>query len=103
MSEFAVVSQAIDGRGRTWLSMWCVGCDDIHAVPVNCPDGWAWDGDEVRPTLTPSLLSMGGPNNVRCHSFITKGQWQYLRDCSHAQAGKTVAMPLATNFFEETE
>lgn len=31
--------------------------------------------------------------NTVCHSFVTDGQIQFLGDCTHALAGKTVPLP----------
>ena len=73
------------------------GC--FMALPVrkpgesHRPDGpqWEFDGNEDEPTLSPSVLSKckGGV----CHSFVRNGQVEFLSDCTHEFAGKTV--PLA--------
>ena len=34
-----------------------------------------------------------------CHSFIQNGQWQFLSDCAHALAGKTVPMEPLPDWF----
>lgn len=73
------------------LRLWCPGCDVWHD-PTIAPDRWAWDGDTVHPTLSPSLLVTGGPD-LRCHSFVRDGKWQFLSDCTHDLAGQTVPCP----------
>ena len=52
---------------------------------------WEFDGNEEAPTLSPSLLSRcrGGV----CHSFVRNGEFQFLSDCTHEHAGKSI--PLA--------
>ena len=67
---------------------YCVGCKCHHFVT----DKWIIKLDEA--TITPSVLThrANKPSERRCHSFITKGKIQYLQDCSHELAGKTVDM-----------
>lgn len=95
----------------------CPGCDSMHGVRVEAPatDLWGWNRDVDRPTFTPSLLvqcDMSEPpvtsENLEdwkrtpwvqtkvhkvCHSFITDGRIQFLSDCTHDLAGKTVDLP----------
>lgn len=82
--------------------------------------GWKFNGDYDRPTFQPSVLVRSGhyapgfrpgdncwctynadhpdeSNSLRfnceqCHSFVIGGQIQFLNDCSHALAGKTVPL-----------
>lgn len=57
---------------------------------------WTWNGSTDAPTLRPSVLTEGhsavsnGP--FRCHSWINDGAAQFLSDCSHELANKTVAL-----------
>lgn len=81
------------GRGQVpgWV-MWCPGCADYHSVS----DDWTFDGDTAAPTFSPSILVQYGRVS-RCHSFVQKGQWVFLADCTHTLAGQTVSMvPLPT-------
>lgn len=97
----------------------CPGCEEVHGVTVDTPDGWGWNGDLERPTFTPSLLLTSGhyidgwtgpdcwctyaekhPEHGavsfrcrRCHSFVTDGRIQFLSDSTHALAGQTVDLP----------
>jgi hypothetical protein len=64
---------------------WCAGCECAHGIDST----WSFNGDLVRPTITPSVLSQG---EVRCHSFVTDGKIRYLPDSEHALAGQTVDM-----------
>jgi hypothetical protein len=70
-----------------------------HVVPVApSPRAWGFNGDESRPTFTPSILvrqTMGDARPVVCHSFVREGRIQFLGDCTHALAGQTVDLPVA--------
>ena len=49
---------------------------------------WQWNGDCESPTIKPSVRQRCG--DILCHSFVTDGQVQFLGDCSHEHAGKTL-------------
>lgn len=88
----------------------CPGCGDNHTVPIPPhPRAWGFNGDLERPTLTPSLLVRSGHYGEAwkqgdpcwcgkdlgfscycCHSFVRDGRIEFLSDCTHALAGKTV-------------
>lgn len=83
------------------LWMWCPGCEDLHMVTTWRADGgaaWTWDGNQVSPTISPSILvheirkTDGSVYSPTCHSFVRAGRWQFLGDCGHALAGQTVDM-----------
>lgn len=90
------------------LTFRCPGCGDHHTVNT---DRWQWNGSLDRPTFSPSLLVQSGhyaPSHkagepcwcgtqygfycYRCHSFIRDGRIEFLSDCTHALAGKTVEL-----------
>lgn len=91
----------------------CPGCQLGHFLPVGPGPGprWGFNGSEERPTLTPSILARGTrrlteeevaiienggkvvPEPSVCHSFVTDGRIEFLNDCTHALAGKTVDLP----------
>lgn len=102
------------------LMFWCPGCECAHGIwtkdernPVTNA-AWDFNGDRVRPTISPSILVrckrditddehsriMAGetidiPDRI-CHSFVRDGQIQFLSDCTHSLAGKTVPLePIA--------
>lgn len=84
---------------------------------------WQFNGDVEKPTLSPSILARGGccyepdwhgderrrgtpdvcdkdkPDEDGismchvCHSFVREGRIEFLSDCTHALAGKTVTLP----------
>ena len=77
----------------------CPGCDQEHVIYAKNPSGveWSFNGDLDRPTFSPSLrlFRVKHPEKYCCHSFIRDGQIQYLNDCTHAMAGRTVDIPEA--------
>lgn len=89
------------GHSDAHVGFWCPGCDSCHVVRVLSQEGhpcWSFNGSDVAPTFTPSVL-VNGPGNHRhptvptCHSFVTDGRIQFLGDCTHAMAGQTVDLP----------
>jgi hypothetical protein len=57
---------------------------------------WTFDGNMDRPTISPSILVRHTDFNgkdVVCHSFVNNGMIQFLGDCSHEMAGKTLELP----------
>lgn len=101
----------LDKEGRyTGLWIECPGCDVGHHVvptdwlppgveraPESNRDGWHFNGDLERPTLSPSILVRceWGPERrpLICHSFVREGRIEFLADCTHALAGQTVDLP----------
>jgi len=98
------------------VMFWCPGCEGAHAVRVEGPGAWGFNGNADRPTFTPSVLVRSGhhvPGHTGdcwcsfeartgrkpsftcdvCHSFVTDGQIQFLGDCTHEMAGQTVPLP----------
>lgn len=81
----------------------CPGCGDPHVVPTQpSQNGWGFNGDFDRPTLTPSILvhphgALAEDGAVYqtplCHSFVRDGRIEFLGDCTHALAGQTVDLP----------
>jgi hypothetical protein len=69
---------------------WCPGCKENHAYTAG---RWQFNGDLERPTFTPSLLYGKDGRHKRCHLFMTDGKIQYLSDCDHELAGKTIDVP----------
>lgn len=92
-------------------------CGDVHALKGK----WTFNGDLEKPTFSPSVLVTSGhyvpkapkvsdaPESCwctyakehpdekvftcyRCHSFVKDGMVQFLGDCTHALAGKTVPL-----------
>jgi hypothetical protein len=95
--------------------IWTTKRNSLNAV-------WTFNGDMEKPTFAPSLLikstinppvdpatndfKRGADGNYLvdasgkllgwkasvCHSFIRDGQIEFLSDCTHAYAGKTIPM-----------
>ena len=102
----AVVEVLTMEGGGQMVTFECPGCGYNHGVTVGCKNAsgaqWTWNGDAVRPTLAPSILSRTGPwpkHHKRagqvdvCHSFVRDGQIEFLSDCTHSLAGQTVPLP----------
>lgn len=83
------------------LVFYCPGCKCDHGVPIPPHSkAWSWNGSVDKPTLSPSILVTyngldagkdDAPQAI-CHSFVKDGQIQFLSDCSHELAGKTVEL-----------
>ena len=89
-------------RARVWanrLQIRCPGCGEIKSLPLGGPEGWTFNGDLDRPTLSPSVLveaavtTDGKVLQPRCHSFIRDGRIEFLSDCTHALVGQVVDLP----------
>lgn len=94
----------------------CPGCGDTHTINGSPNHKWIFNGDVNRPTFSPSLLVRCGhyvdrhkegdscwctynkehPEKTapfkcyRCHSYVIDGKIQFLLDCTHDFAGKTL-------------
>lgn len=83
-------------REATYLEMNFPGPFAYRMLPVAMLDGshvpdrpfWTWNGDTEKPTLKPSVKTW--TDDEVCHSFVTDGRVQFLGDCTHEFAGKTV-------------
>lgn len=92
-----------------WM-IFCPACKRGH----NFDGRWTFNGNVEKPTFMPSMLVNRDrweppvtPENMDewerkpweqtkvtkiCHSFVTDGQIQFLGDCTHELAGKTVPL-----------
>ena len=61
---------------------------------------WVTTGPVVVPTISPSILVRWDEGDEHkpqiCHSYVRDGRIQFLGDCTHALAGKTVDLPEVT-------
>jgi len=87
-------------------AFYCEGCDQEHLID----DRWTFNKDLNNPTFDPSLHitykhpkgysnDNPAPKNYDgeyiedvCHSFIRDGMIEYLTDCTHELAGKTIEL-----------
>lgn len=67
----------------------CPGCGFDHLVYRT----WAFNGDYVRPTFSPSILVTTPDPSQRCHSYVRNGMIQFLADCHHDLRNQTVPLP----------
>lgn len=89
MGDIIAVIEHQDDAGRKEVAFFCPGCERHHFM--NIGEGrprHEWNGDYVKPTFSPSLLSPDGVR--RCHAFVKDGKIQFLGDCDHGLAGQTV-------------
>ncbi len=100
---------------ENFLQFNCPGCGCLHGVNVrgtrnHLDAGWDWNENLESPTLSPSILVRGTvpitddeharimagekiePKPLVCHSFVRNGQIEFLSDCTHELAGKTVPL-----------
>lgn len=88
------------------LSFYCPGCGCYHGLntdPSRQPL-WQLTFSDGKPTASPSILVRHGKytdpeddtkyEEIRCHLFIRNGSIEYLSDCTHKFAGKTIPMEL---------
>lgn len=58
---------------------------------------WGWNGSKENPTFSPSILTRLPwgieQKEIVNHVFIREGRIQYLSDCTHEHAGKTIDLP----------
>jgi len=84
------------GGGERLLCFQCPGCNTEHPFRIETADRerptWAWNGNVELPTFTPSLIVFKDDARYRCHIIVTDGKIQFLGDCHHALAGRTVDM-----------
>jgi uncharacterized protein DUF6527 len=87
------VNPSVNERG-THVHFWCPGCDHLHAIEIEGPHAWEFAVAADLPTVSPSILTHWHDElgDRRCHSFIKGGRWEFLSDCTHSLAGKTVEM-----------
>lgn len=89
--------------GDEYVSFYCPGCAEEHNIPVKPhAQGWDFNGDYEKPTLAPSILRYAHDataedgqfyTTFRCHSFVRDGKIEFLSDCTHPLANKTVDLP----------
>jgi hypothetical protein len=93
VSEAIVHTIAPDNGSPFTHMIFCPGCKCGHGWDAR-PGGWTFNGDLLRPTISPSLLVRWNEGKVPkvCHSFIKDGQIQFLGDCTHELAGQTVPL-----------
>ena len=78
---------------HTQYLYFCKGCGCEHAFGLKNEGGnHNFNMDLNNPTVSPSLLENRTPSKS-CHSYIRNGKIQYLNDCHHHLAGKTIELP----------
>lgn len=97
MGELVKISRVLERGDGNQLFFECPGCKILHGINVGLGSGprWWWNGDAEKPTFTPSIKThypYGIGKEIICHSYVTDGVIQFLGDCTHELAGKSVPM-----------
>lgn len=93
--------------GEEKLAMMYMPGVPIHVViNVSGPHPvWSWNGALYKPTFSPSILTQlpwgDDRKEIRNHVFVRNGMIQYLGDCSHEYAGKTMELPRLCDWPED--
>ena len=87
-----VIEVSADG-----IALWyCPACKHGHGVPIEGQPGrqqvWKFNNRKQKPTLTPSVIVRDLPKHSVCHSTITEGVIEFMKDSTHSMAGKTFTM-----------
>ena len=103
----AKVLKGSNKDGTPYYLIECPACGHGHVYDSR----WTFNGDFDKPTFRASMLSKyrhpKGYSNENpapvgwqgeyveevCHSFVTDGMIEYLSDCTHEYAGKTIELP----------
>ena len=78
-------------------AFFCPGCGYAHWFSTEA-GRWTWNGDREKPTINPSVLTIGV--NPVCHSFVAQGKIRFLSDSTHKLKGQEVDLP---EFYAEPE
>lgn len=93
MSDVIEILTGPHGKDIKSVFFHCPGCNGTHGVPFEGHRAWQFNGDLEKPTISPSLLiNAHMKNKTRCHLFVKGGKIEFLGDCDHELAGKTVDM-----------
>jgi hypothetical protein len=101
---------------QSWGTLYmfhCPGCDNGHIFHCRTDGGqpsWDFNGNLERPTFSPSIKLDGHLGHGKfgtCHSYVRDGRIEFLSDCTHDLAGRSVELPTAAEigrrFREMTE
>lgn len=91
--------QTCNAKDATHVQLYTPGPIYCRMIPIDnggiqVGPKWTWNRDVFKPTLRPSILSntVIDGKDIRCHSFITDGNIEFLSDCTHELAGKTLPL-----------
>jgi len=83
---------------RGMYYFYCPACKENHQIALSENDCgfpiWNWNNNADNPTISPSIKVeyRGADKNTVCHSFVREGKIQFLSDCTHELAGKTIPL-----------
>ena len=91
------ISSYKDADGNMGFHFHCPACGHAHGVFTSGNEKqvpiWKWNGDEEKPTFSPSINCINKQLNTKCHSFVENGNIRFLSDCTHNMKGTTVELP----------
>lgn len=88
MSKLAKVTQ--NSPDDAEYTFYCPGCRTHHWFKTTGKEPrWTFNGNMEKPTVSPSIRVRGMQH---CHFYIRDGKIEYLSDCDHSLAGKTIDM-----------
>lgn len=94
--------------GSEFYAIFCPACKCTHRFTVASDKPgkakWTFNGDLDKPTFNPSMVETCegwvDPDDKgfsipsrRCHSWVRGGRIEFLSDCTHEFAGRTVDLP----------
>lgn len=91
------------------IAHYCPACRELHTFSCQQPDPltgckWVWDGNIIRPTLTPSInitWTHGNKLTRRCHYTLEAGILQFIEDCTHELKGIRMSLPALPTFLKD--
>ena len=91
------VLNPVRSKDERSVMFYCEGCKMAHRVIVKGGKPiWEWNDDLEKPTISPYIRVQweDGEDYIKkvCHSYVKDGMIQYLGDCTHELAGKTVPL-----------
>lgn len=102
-----VIEYVHNGIDNKEILFYCPGCKMSHSVRVKGKEPvWGWNGSLDKPTFTPSILVRVIHENeekLRCHSYVTDGNIQYLSDCKHNLKDQTIPLEDFKYYGDENE
>lgn len=84
-----IKNEVINELGGSRLFFYCQGCGFDHAIGKGIHK---FNDNYEKPTFSSSVLVTNPKKDRICHSFIKDGMIQYLGDCTHDLASKTVKL-----------
>jgi Family of unknown function (DUF6527) len=88
------ILKEVKSGNKQLLVFYCLGCRRYHSINVNSQTeaSWQFNGDFVKPSISPSILIKDMNENIICHSNIKEGMITYEEKGIHDLIGMTLPM-----------